>query len=80
MAEVEGDLMEFVNKVPQDALEQVILYTNTRGETWRYPLRQLMQHLANHSSYRRGQVTTMLRQLGAEESANRFTTVFRCRC
>ncbi len=79
-AEVEGDLMEFVNQMSQDALEQVINYTNTRGETWRYPLRQLMQHLVNHSSYHRGQVTTMLRQPGAEESTNRLATIFRCRC
>jgi uncharacterized damage-inducible protein DinB len=25
-----------------------------------------MQHLVNHSSYHRGQVTTLLRQLGAD--------------
>jgi uncharacterized damage-inducible protein DinB len=25
-----------------------------------------MQHLANHSTYHRGQITLMLRQLGAE--------------
>ena len=29
------------------------------------PLWQSMQHLVNHGSYHRGQVTTLLRQLGA---------------
>ncbi len=30
------------------------------------PLWQMLQHLANHSTYHRGQVTTLLRQLGAK--------------
>jgi uncharacterized damage-inducible protein DinB len=41
-------------------------YINTKGEEWKYPLEQMMQHVVNHSSYHRGQVTTMLRQLGVE--------------
>ena len=35
------------------------------GVAYRTPLWQLLQHVANHSSYHRGQVITMLRQLGA---------------
>lgn len=35
------------------------------GVAYRTPLWQLLQHVANHSSYHRGQVVTMLRQLGA---------------
>ncbi|MFY9554137.1 MAG: DinB family protein, partial [Blastocatellia bacterium] len=50
------------------SLGTVIAYTNTKGERWEYPLGRMMQHLANHSSYHRGQVTTMLRQLGAAVS------------
>ncbi len=45
---------------------QVVEYTNRRGETWRYPLWQQLHHVINHSTYHRGQVATMLRQLGAE--------------
>ena len=29
------------------------------------PFWQMLQHVVNHASYHRGQVTTMLRQLGA---------------
>ena len=32
----------------------------------RQPLWQLLQHVANHSTYHRGQIATMLRQLGAK--------------
>jgi uncharacterized damage-inducible protein DinB len=30
------------------------------------PLWQMVQHVVNHGSYHRGQVTTMLRQLGSK--------------
>jgi uncharacterized damage-inducible protein DinB len=35
-------------------------------------LAHLMQHLANHSTYHRGQVGLMMRQLGAEPQATDF--------
>jgi uncharacterized damage-inducible protein DinB len=63
-AEVEQAQREFVSGTPDSRLREVISYVNTRGETWRYPLGLMMQHVVNHSSYHRGQVTTMLRQLG----------------
>ena len=66
MKQVEKDQMEFIGKLTDDGLGEVIAYTNMKGEPWAYPLGHLMQHLVNHSSYHRGQVTTMLRQLGAE--------------
>ena len=66
MKEVERDQMEFIDKLTDQGLAEVIAYTNMKGEPWEYPLGHLMQHLVNHSSYHRGQVTTMLRQLSAE--------------
>lgn len=64
--QVENDYTEFFNGLSDEALDTVIAYTNTRGEKWEYPLVSMIQHLMNHSTYHRGQVTTMLRQLGAE--------------
>jgi uncharacterized damage-inducible protein DinB len=64
-AEVERELSEFVRGVTDDSLGRVVAYTNTRGEEWRYALGPMMQHVVTHSAYHRGQVTTMLRQLGA---------------
>lgn len=64
-AEVEKDYLTFLDSVTDGSLSAVIAYTNTKGEEWKYPLGQMMQHLMNHSTYHRGQVTTMLRQLGA---------------
>jgi uncharacterized damage-inducible protein DinB len=47
-------------------LERIIEYRNLKGKTFRYPLRAILQHVVNHSTYHRGQVTTQLRQLGAK--------------
>lgn len=64
-AKVERGYVEFINGITDESLAEVITYTNTKGEEWTYPLGRMMQHVMNHSSYHRGQVATMLRQLGA---------------
>ena len=43
-----------------------IAYANFKGDRFETPLWQLVQHVVNHSTYHRGQVTTLLRQLGAK--------------
>ena len=63
--EVETECAAFIEGLTDESLTQAVTYTNTKGEKWTYSLGQMLQHVANHSSYHRGQVTTMLRQLGA---------------
>lgn len=64
--EVERGYGEFIERITDDSLDKVVTYTNTKGEEWSYPLVKMFQHVMNHSSYHRGQVITMLRQLGKE--------------
>ena len=42
-----------------------IRYRSLAGQEFENPLWQLIQHVANHSTYHRGQVVAMLRQLKA---------------
>ena len=44
---------------------RIMPYTLLNGTSSASPFWQLCQHVVNHASYHRGQVTTMLRQLGA---------------
>jgi uncharacterized damage-inducible protein DinB len=44
----------------------VMQYENMKFGVYSNHLWQSMQHVVNHGTYHRGQVTTMLRQLGAE--------------
>lgn len=64
--EVERGQEEFLARLTDGALGEVISYRNLRGEPNSAPLWQLLRHVVNHSTYHRGQVTTLLRQLGAE--------------
>jgi len=48
-----------------DDVEKILEYTNLAGKRMKLPLWQLVFHVVNHGTYHRGQITTMLRQLGA---------------
>jgi uncharacterized damage-inducible protein DinB len=62
--ELERGQSAFFGRLTDAALDREITYTNVAGERWRYPLRQMLLHLVNHSTYHRGQAVTLLRQLG----------------
>ena len=59
--QIEGRQIAFVDALAEDQLHQAIEFHGTRVKIW-----HLLQHLVNHSTYHRGQVTLMMRQLGAE--------------
>jgi uncharacterized damage-inducible protein DinB len=48
-----------------DRLEETILVKPSTGGEYQHSFGQMFRHLVNHSSYHRGQIVTMLRQLGA---------------
>lgn len=63
---VERDVRTFLDGLTETRLAAPLTYTNLAGEVWTYPLWRAMLHLVNHQTYHRGQVTTLLRQLGAQ--------------
>ncbi len=69
--EVEREQVEFVNRVTNESLGQS-LTRMLPVRTTQISLAHLMQHLANHSTYHRGQVALMMRQLAAEPLATDF--------
>ncbi len=64
--EFEPRLLDFVRGLTQSDLDRVMEYKTLKFGVYSNPLWQSMQHLVNHGSYHRGQVTTLLRQLGAQ--------------
>jgi uncharacterized damage-inducible protein DinB len=64
-SEVESEQRSFLEAVTAERLLTVLRYVNLQGQTWQYPLWRQMVHVVNHSTYHRGQLATMLRQLGA---------------
>jgi uncharacterized damage-inducible protein DinB len=60
----ERGVRDYLSRLTPEALAQPLTYTNLAGERWSYPLWQTLVHVVNHQTYHRGQVTTLLRQLG----------------
>ena len=44
--------------------DRIVSYRNVKGEGFQSPVWQIVLHVVNHASYHRGQITTMLRQVG----------------
>jgi uncharacterized damage-inducible protein DinB len=64
--DLEARLLAFVRGLKQEDLERIMEYKTLKFGVYKNPLWQSMQHVVNHGSYHRGQVTTMLRQHGAQ--------------
>jgi uncharacterized damage-inducible protein DinB len=64
--EVERDVLDYVASLSSEELQHVLHFKTMAGVEMSQPLWQCLQHVANHSTYHRGQITTMLRQLGVK--------------
>ncbi len=62
---VEGEQAGFLESLTEAALHEMVAYHNTQGQPFAYPLWRMLRHVVNHSTYHRGQVITLLRQLRA---------------
>src|SRR5262249_16734795 len=62
----EAKVRAFVANLGDSGTDRIIEYTLLNGQSGASPVWQMLQHVVNHASYHRGQVTTMLRQLGAQ--------------
>ena len=69
---VETERRRFLSGVTAEDLERYMDYRRFNGEPGRDRLADLLLHVVNHSSYHRGQLATMLRQVGAEPVATDY--------
>lgn len=58
---------EWIENAQVHMLEHVFQYQNTKREQFKQPTFQMLLHLFNHGTYHRGQLVTMLRELGVEK-------------
>jgi uncharacterized damage-inducible protein DinB len=61
---LEHQVRRFVHELGDKGLDRSFDYLTLAGAPARSAFWQMLQHVVNHGSYHRGQVTTMLRQLG----------------
>jgi uncharacterized damage-inducible protein DinB len=76
-AEVEKNWLEYVSRLNEVELEEEVDYKTISFGPARSPRWQILQHTVNHGSYHRGQVTTMLRQLGAKSAGTDLILYYR---
>jgi uncharacterized damage-inducible protein DinB len=63
--DLERQMRTFVERLDEATLARPIAYMRISGPAEESSLWQMLQHVVNHGTYHRGQITTMLRQLGA---------------
>jgi uncharacterized damage-inducible protein DinB len=63
--DTEAKVRAFIEPMSDTDTTRVIGYRLFSGVEAASPMWQMVQHVVNHASYHRGQVTTMLRQAGA---------------
>ncbi len=64
-APIERDRRAFLEGPDEERLGQPLDYRDLAGKPRRLALVHSLQHVVNHGTYHRGQITTLLRQLGA---------------
>lgn len=72
MRRLGAERIELVEALPEDALEKVLEYRSLGGDPHRRPLHVLFRHVANHSTYHRGQLVMMLRMAGGAAPGTDF--------
>ena len=68
--DLETKTRAFLAALGPDGINRVFDYKLLNATLGSSPFWQMLQHVVNHGSYHRGQVTTMLRQVGAKPPQN----------
>jgi uncharacterized damage-inducible protein DinB len=77
LRKIDHDLQEFTSQLTQADLDGSRPYTTTEGKAYSNVLSDMLVHMANHSSDHRGQIATLLRQLGAVPQSTDFILFIR---
>lgn len=64
--QVDGLIVRFVDELTDKVLASSLSFGNAKGEPCKKNVGALLQHLFNHQTHHRGQVTTLLTQAGVE--------------
>ncbi|MGH7753093.1 MAG: DinB family protein [Gemmatimonadales bacterium] len=63
--EVEAKRRAWLDRFPETRVERTLAIRPTTGGVFQHTFADMFRHLINHSTYHRGQVVTIIRQVGA---------------
>jgi uncharacterized damage-inducible protein DinB len=72
----EASIRGYVGGISEAGVDRVMGYRALNGTAHSSAFWEMLQHVVNHGTYHRGQVTTMLRQLGAAPAQSVDLIVF----
>jgi uncharacterized damage-inducible protein DinB len=75
--EVQQALTDYVNGLSEEDLAAQFEYRDLKGNTHSNVRWHVLQHLANHGTYHRGQIATLLRQLGVKPVSTDLIAFYR---
>jgi uncharacterized damage-inducible protein DinB len=61
------DWMNWVQQANELQLEHVFAYQNSKKEQFKQPMWQMLLHMFNHATFHRGQLVTIVRQVGEDK-------------
>jgi uncharacterized damage-inducible protein DinB len=67
----------WAKSLTDEALAAPLCYSNQSGKSFEQPLHYMVQHLFNHQTHHRGQVTTLLMQLGRDPGVTDMIALLR---
>jgi uncharacterized damage-inducible protein DinB len=77
LSDIDRNLIDYVASLTPQDIQRIVQFKTMAGAEISQPLWQCLQHLVNHGSYHRGQVATMLRQLGAKPTGTDLIGFYR---
>jgi uncharacterized damage-inducible protein DinB len=75
--QVDGERAAFLAGLTERQLDDTLLVRPSTGGEFRHTLRQMLCHAVDHSSYHRGQLVTLLRQLGVRPPSTGLIVFYR---
>ncbi len=64
LADLEARLDRYLSSLTPESLARPFDYRRLNGQRYSVPLADVLVHVVNHATYHRGQLTTMIRQVG----------------
>jgi uncharacterized damage-inducible protein DinB len=77
LEEIDRYYIDYVAPLTKEDLQRILRYKSFAGDEFSNPLWQSLHQLTNHGSYHRGQIVTLLRQLGVKPASTDLIGFYR---
>lgn len=67
LSELSEQWLKWVKDTNESGITHVFAYSNSYKQHFKQPIYEMLLHLFNHQTFHRGQLVTMLRQLGVDK-------------